>query len=90
MIDFADLMTKAERLRMQLGEDNHSPIDIFSLTQGIEKLTIVYYPMGNTISGMCVKGTAGRCTIALNSSMTLGASGFHWHMSCIICIMMKI
>lgn len=76
MIDYADLMTKAERLRMQLGEDNHSPIDIFSLTQGIEKLTIVYYPMGNTISGMCVKGTDGRCTIALNSFMTLGRQRF--------------
>ncbi len=76
MIDYADLMTKAERLRMQFGEDNHSPIDIFSLAQGIELLTIVYYPMGNTISGMCVKGTEGRCTIALNSSMTSGRQRF--------------
>lgn len=76
MIDYADLMTKAERLRMQLGEDNHSPIDIFSIVQSIEKLTIVYYPMGNTISGMCVKGTDGRCTIALNSSMTIGRLRF--------------
>ena len=76
MIDYADLMTKAELLRKQFGEDNHSPIDIFSLAQGIELLTIVYYPMGNTISGMCVKGKNGRCTIALNSSMTLGRQRF--------------
>ena len=47
MIDYADLMTKAERLRKQFGEDNNSPIDIFSLAQGIETLTIVYYPLGN-------------------------------------------
>lgn len=25
MIDYADLMTKAERLRKQFGEDNNSP-----------------------------------------------------------------
>lgn len=76
MIDYADLMTKAERLRKQSGEDNHSPIDIFAIAQGIEKLTIVYYPLGKTISGMCIKGFDGRCTIALNSSMTLGRQRF--------------
>ena len=76
MIDYADLMTKAERLRKQLCEDNNSPIDVFSLAQGIDKLTIVYYPMGNTMSGMCIKGSDGRSTIALNSSMTLGRQRF--------------
>ncbi len=76
MIDYADLMTKAERLRNKLGEDNHSPVDIFSLVQMVDKLTIVYYPMGKTISGMCVKGKDGRCTIALNSSMTIGRQRF--------------
>lgn len=76
MIDYADLMTKAERLRKQLGEDNNSPVDIFALAQGIELLTIIYYPLGNKISGMCVKGAEGRCTIALNSSMTLGRQRF--------------
>lgn len=76
MIDYADLMTKAERLRKQLGEDNNSPIDIFTLAQSIETLTIVYYPLGKKISGMCIKGTDGRCTIALNSSSTLGRQHF--------------
>ena len=56
MIDYPNLMTKAERLRKQLGEDNSSPVDIFSMAQRIEKLTIAYYPMGSTLSGMCVKG----------------------------------
>jgi Zn-dependent peptidase ImmA (M78 family) len=69
-------MTKAELLRIHLGEDHNSPIDIFSLAQGIEALTIVYYPLGNTLSGMCIKGTDGRCTIAINSSMTLGRQRF--------------
>ena len=76
MIDYADLMTKAERLRKQLGEDNNSPIDIFALAQGIDRLTIVYYPLGSKISGMCIKGAERRCTIALNSAMTLGRQRF--------------
>lgn len=76
MIDYADLMTKAERLRKRLGEDNISPIDIFALAREIEKLTIVYYPLGNKISGMCIKGHDGRCTIALNTLMTLGRQRF--------------
>ena len=76
MIDYADLMTKAERLRKQLGEDSNSPIDIFALAQGIDGLTIVYYPLGSKISGMCIKGAERRCTIALNSAMTLGRQRF--------------
>jgi len=76
MIDYGDIMTKAEGLRIRLGEDNHSPIDIFSLVYSIEGLTLVYYPMGNRISGMCIKGNGGRCTIAINSSMTLGRQRF--------------
>ncbi len=76
MIDYVDLITKAEFLRKKLGEDNHSPVDIFSLVQRIEKLTIVYYPMGKTISGMCIKGTNNKTIIALNSSMSLGRQRF--------------
>ena len=76
MIDYVDLITKAEVLKKKLGEDNHSPVDIFALVQRIEKLTIVYYPMGKTISGMCIKGTNNKTIIALNSSMSLGRQRF--------------
>lgn len=76
MIDYADLMTKAERLRKQFGEDNNSPIDILALAQEIDGLTLVYYPLGNKISGICVKGTDERCVIALNSTMTIGRQRF--------------
>lgn len=76
MIEYAELMTKSERLRKRLGEDNLSPVDIFALAQVIDKLTIVFYPLGSKISGMCIKGADGRCTIALNSSMTLGRQRF--------------
>ena len=55
-MDNADLMTKAAMLRNELGEDSNSPIDIFALAQRIKGLTIVYYPMGDNLSGMCIKG----------------------------------
>ena len=63
-------------LRKQLGENSNSPIDIFALAQGIEKLTIVYYPLGENLSGMCIKGQRGNNLIAINSAMTLGRQRF--------------
>lgn len=74
-MDKIDLWKKAVSLRKQLGEDSTSPIDIFALTYFIDKLSIVYYPMGDHISGICVKGN-GNNVIAINSSMTFGRQRF--------------
>ena len=76
MICDADIMTKSIRLRAKLGEDANSPIDIFAIAQDIERLTIVYYPMGENLSGICLKGASGNNVIAINSSMTLGRQRF--------------
>ncbi len=76
MINYAKLMTQAAMLRSQLGEDSCSPLDIFALAQAIERLTIVYRPMGNNLSGMCIKGQDGDDVIAINSSMSLGRQRF--------------
>ena len=76
MIDYAMLMTQAEMVRKNLGEDSGSPVDIFALAQYINKLTIVFYPFGNNISGMCVKGYQGNDLVAINSAMTLGRQRF--------------
>lgn len=76
MIDYADLMTKAERLRRHFGEDNNSPINVFAMAQSLENLTLVLYPMGTDMSGMCIKGDNGNCTIAINSQMTVGRQRF--------------
>jgi Zn-dependent peptidase ImmA (M78 family) len=76
VIDKADLMTKAIQLRKELGEDSNSPVDIFSLALNIEGLTLVYYPMGDNLSGMCIKGKSGDCVIAINSAMSLGRQRF--------------
>jgi len=76
VIDYAKLMTQAAMLRKELGEDSNSPIDIFALAQNVEKLTIVYYPLGDNLSGMCIKGQEGNNLIAINSSMSLGRQRF--------------
>ena len=76
MICSADIMTKSILLRAKLGEDANSPIDIFALAQDIEHLTIVYCPMGENLSGICLKGAAGNNIIAINSLMTLGRQRF--------------
>lgn len=75
-MDLTDLMTKAEIVRKKMGEDCNSPIDILSLVQNMDNLTLVYYPMGSNISGMCIKNEDGNCTIAINSLMTLGRQRF--------------
>ncbi|MDD4402880.1 MAG: ImmA/IrrE family metallo-endopeptidase [Desulfitobacteriaceae bacterium] len=74
-MDKMDLWKKALSLRKELGENATSPIDIFALAYTIERLSIVYYPMGNNLSGVCIKGV-GNNVIAINSSMTLGRQHF--------------
>ena len=74
-MDNLDLWKRAVSLRKQLGEDATSPIDIFALAYSIDRLSIVYYPMGEHISGICVKGDRN-IVIAINSSMTLGRQRF--------------
>ena len=75
MIDKLNLCTKALGLRKELGEDTTSPIDIFSLAHTITQLTLVFYPMGDHLSGMCIKND-GNPVIAINSSMSVGRQRF--------------
>lgn len=75
MTNNLDLCTKALSLRKELGEDTASPIDIFSLVRTITRLTLVFYPMGDHLSGMCIKND-GNPVIAVNSSMSFGRQRF--------------
>jgi len=75
MLDKLDLSTKAQELRELLGEDANSPADIFSLVNQIEELTLVFYPLGENISGMCVRDNEIRL-IAINSTMSYGRQRF--------------
>ena len=69
-VNKTDVLVKAQELRKILGKDDDSPMDIFALVLSIEKLTLVYYPMGERLSGMCIKNENGH-VIAINSGMTL-------------------
>ena len=46
MIDKMELSIKASQIRKKLGEDESSPIDIFALSQTIDALTLMFYPLG--------------------------------------------
>ena len=74
-MDKLDLWKKATSIRKILREDSFSPIDIFSLILTIDRLTVVYYPMGNHISGICIKNNRF-FLIAINSSMSIGRQRF--------------
>jgi len=74
-MDKLDLWKKATILRKRLGEDPQSPIDIFALLYNIEHLTVVFYPMGDRLSGMCIKGQNSN-VIAINSAMSVGRQRF--------------
>lgn len=75
MLDKLDLNTKAQELREKLGEDANSPVDIFSLVNQIKELTLVLYPLGDNISGMCLRDDQIKL-IAINSSMSYGRQRF--------------
>lgn len=74
-MDKIDLSNKAYRVRKYLGAEGQSPLDIFKLVQGIDDLTLVFYPLGKNISGVCYKGASSR-VIAVNSRMSLGRQRF--------------
>ena len=49
-----ELQRLASQLRLKLGTDSESPIDITSLLAQNSKLTLIFYPFTDQISGMCV------------------------------------
>lgn len=75
MIDKMDLSNKASQLRKILGEDGDSPIDIFNLVQKQNHFTLIFYPLGSNISGVCYRGETSN-VIAINSDMSIGRQRF--------------
>lgn len=70
-----EINAEAVSLRKQLGEDIDSPIDIFSLLHNSKDLTIVFYPMSDRVSGMCIRDGNNR-VIGINSTTTYGRQRF--------------
>lgn len=74
-LDKVSLLIKSQELRKRFGEDDKSPLDIFSLVATDERITLVRYPMSTHFSGMCIRSDTVRL-IAINSTMTLGRQRF--------------
>ncbi len=70
-----EINADAISLRDQLGEDGYSPIDIFSILHSNEDLTVVFYPMSNRVSGMCIRDGNNKI-IGINSTSTFGRQRF--------------
>lgn len=70
-----ELNGEAISLRKEFGEDLDSPIDIFSLIHNNEDLTMVFYPMSNRVSGMCIRDGKNKI-IGINSTSTYGRQRF--------------
>lgn len=75
MIDYYKIYKQSVNIRKRLGESDSSPIDVFALAQDINDLTLVLYPLGDNISGMCVR-TERATVIAINSAMSIGRQNF--------------
>ena len=70
-----ELNSEAISLRKDFGEDVDSPIDIFSLIHNNDDLTIVFYPMSDRVSGMCIRDGNNKI-IGVNSNLTYGRQRF--------------
>ena len=74
MMNRADIMTNSIKLRTAL-KINNQFLSISLLASIVPNLTLVFFPMGERISGICIKNTKTPL-IALNSSMSKGRQLF--------------
>lgn len=70
-----ELNSNALKLRKILNEDSSSPMDVFSLINNLKGVTLVFYPMSDRISGMCIREENSKI-IAINSNMSYGRQRF--------------
>lgn len=74
-MDKMQLRTQAEQIRHQWGIDLTSPVDIFACVKRIDNVTLISYPFGENVSGICAKSQKSS-VIAVNSMQTLGRQRF--------------
>ena len=70
-----ELNSKALMLRDRMGEDRFSPVPIFNMISNLEHVSLVYYPMSNNVSGICVKA-GEEMLVVINSALTNGRQRF--------------
>lgn len=75
MLKDIDISYNANSIRKMFGEDENSPIDVFTLLENQKDFTIVMIPMNDHISGLCIKDGDNKI-IAINSSLSYGRQRF--------------
>ncbi len=70
-----EINSEAITLRKYFGEDGYSPIDVFSMLNNNEDITVVFYPMSERISGMSIRDRKIKL-IVINSTLTYGRQRF--------------
>lgn len=75
MIDKYELKKHSESLRADFGLDQDSPLDIFNVVSSRVDYTLVFRPLSDSISGMCVDAE-GNKIIVVNSKNTEGRQRF--------------
>ncbi len=63
-------------LRKEFNLDPLSPVDVFPLINTMDGSTLVFYPMSDHISGMCIRIDSHDSLIAINSRLTYGRQRF--------------
>ena len=77
MRDKIKLNSLAVELRRDWDLNPYSPIDLFSIVLSkLPDLTILFYPMSDNTSGMCIKNINGIDLICINSNMSKGRQRF--------------
>lgn len=71
MLEKIAINDNALKIRKKLGEDCESPINIFSLIESNENFTLVFHPMSDSISGLCIKD-GENMIVGINSRLSLG------------------
>lgn len=66
----------AQQLRENNGEDDKSFVDVFGIINRLPNTTLVFYPLSNRISGMCIKVTNIDSLIVVNSTHSHGRQRF--------------
>ncbi len=75
MIEPLVINSNAVELRKRLGVDVYSPLDIFSIISNEKDVTLIFFPMSQNISGMCIKDKSNQL-IAVNSATSYGRQRF--------------
>ena len=75
MKEIIEINAEATSLRKLFGEDAYSPIDIFSLISNNADMTVVFYPMSDRVSGICVRDAENKI-MAINSLSSYGRQRF--------------